>query len=264
MRRILSFACDGARLAATLDEAAGTSGLLIVSGGNEIRIGAHRGMAKLAADIAAAGHPVLRFDRRGIGDSEGDNGGFASSGPDIEAAIAAFRSECPALARIVAFGNCDAASALMLHGPEELAHAVIANPWVIEAEAGLPPPAAVKAHYLQRLSDPKALLRLFTGAVDLKKLARGIGTLAKPFAQSLLVHSVADGMAAFPASVTIILAARDGTACAFAAEWAKPAFAAARARRDIATVSLDSASHSFASEADYTALKSAILTALAQ
>ena len=40
MRRLTSFPCAGDILAATLDEAPGTTGLLIVSGGNEIRIGA--------------------------------------------------------------------------------------------------------------------------------------------------------------------------------------------------------------------------------
>src|SRR3546814_9170156 len=84
MRHQLTFACEGAALAATLDEAPGTTGLLIVSGGNEIRSGAHRGRAMLAQRIAAAGHPVFRFDRRAIGDSEGENGGFEASGPDIE------------------------------------------------------------------------------------------------------------------------------------------------------------------------------------
>ena len=48
MRRTLSFAVNGATCAATLDEAPGQHGLLIVSGGNEIRSGAHRGMARLA------------------------------------------------------------------------------------------------------------------------------------------------------------------------------------------------------------------------
>src|SRR3546814_3198101 len=53
VRHHLTFACEGAALAATLDEAPGTTGLLIVSGGNEIRSGAHRGMAMLAQRIAA-------------------------------------------------------------------------------------------------------------------------------------------------------------------------------------------------------------------
>ena len=39
------FPCEGQQLAATLDEGSGSIGLLIISGGNEIRSGAHSGMA---------------------------------------------------------------------------------------------------------------------------------------------------------------------------------------------------------------------------
>ena len=109
-RRHLTFACEGSILAATLDEGMAATGLLIVSGGNELRSGPWSGQAQLAAQIAEAGYPVFRFDRRGIGDSEGPNGEFRSSAADIAAAFAAFRSACPHMVRIVAMGNCDAAS----------------------------------------------------------------------------------------------------------------------------------------------------------
>src|SRR3546814_1882665 len=79
VRRHLDFSCRGHRLAASIDEGRMDTGLLIVSGGNELRSGAHRGMAKLAARLARDGFPVFRFDRRGVGDSEGENGGFLSS-----------------------------------------------------------------------------------------------------------------------------------------------------------------------------------------
>src|SRR5690606_8161306 len=96
-RRHLTFACEGETLVGTLDEADRTTGLLLVSGGNEIRSGAFAGQASLAARVAAAGHPVFRFDRRGIGDSTGENAGFLGSGPDLAAALAAFRAEQPSL-----------------------------------------------------------------------------------------------------------------------------------------------------------------------
>ena len=86
MKRLhLSFECREDRCAATLDSAPGTTGLLMVSGGNEIRAGAFNGQSRLAAEIAAAGFPVFRFDRRGIGDSEGTNRGFRKSTKDIAA-----------------------------------------------------------------------------------------------------------------------------------------------------------------------------------
>ena len=133
MRRVIAFDCEGARLVGTLDlpvtcfdrlsTNGGTGGntpssvrpepaLLIVSGGNEVRAGAHRGMAQLAARLAAEGIPVFRYDRRGVGDSEGENRGYASAAPDLHAAIAAFRDHLPPGTRLVAFGNCDAATLL--------------------------------------------------------------------------------------------------------------------------------------------------------
>jgi exosortase A-associated hydrolase 1 len=262
MRTTLSFDCEGCSLAATIDRAHSKTGLLIVSGGNEIRIGAHRGMAKLAGDIAAAGYPVFRFDRRGIGDSEGENGGFMASGPDIAAAIAAFRAACPDLTNIVAFGNCDAASALLLHRPAGITAHVLSNLWVVERTDELPPPAAIRARYAERLKDPKAWIGLFTGAVNLRKLIGGLMRISKPQAPASLAQDVAAGLAAVNGPVTILLAEQDGTAIAFADAWNGPAFAEARARGDISIKKIASASHSFANASDYAALRETIIAVL--
>ncbi|AJA09914.1 alpha/beta hydrolase [Sphingopyxis fribergensis] len=223
MRHQLSFACEGAALAASLDNAPGTTGLLIVSGGNEIRSGAHRGMAMLAARIADAGYPVFRFDRRGIGDSEGANGGFESSGPDIAASIAAFRAAAPQVTRIIAFGNCDAASALLLHQPLELDGLIVANPWTYDSdteeteEPALPPATAIRARYLSRLKDPKSLLRLIKGEVDFRKLFRGLSALkpTAPAAPDSLAGRIDCAVSALGAPATILLATGDRTAQAF-------------------------------------------------
>lgn len=263
MRQILNFECDGAVLAATLDNAPGCSGLLIVSGGNEIRIGAHRGMAILANEISAIGHPVFRFDRRGVGDSSGQNRGFASSKPDIATAVSAFKTACPQLTRIVAFGNCDAASALVLHQLDGLDTLILANPWVIERSDELPAPAAIRARYTERIRDPKAWVGLFTGRTSLTKLASGLLRITTPRLASGLASSIAQGIAAFPGPVKILLATRDGTAIAFASEWEKQGFAAARAKPDLSVVRLDSASHSFATAEDKATLRAALLGALA-
>ncbi|WP_136161749.1 hydrolase 1, exosortase A system-associated, partial [Sphingomonas flavalba] len=181
MRRALTFQCEGSACAATVDSAAGATGLLIVSGGNEVRTGAHDGMARIAARIAAAGAPVWRFDRRGVGDSEGANRGYAGSGPDIAAAAAAFRAACPGIRRLVGFGNCDAATALALFGkPAGLDALLLANPWAVETPDDLPPPAAIRRHYRHRLRAPGAWRDLVVGRVAFGRLARGLIRAARP------------------------------------------------------------------------------------
>ena len=220
-RRHLTFACAGETLVGTLDDAPGASGLLLVSGGNEIRSGAFSGQAQLAARIAAAGFPVFRFDRRGIGDSSGTNRGFRDSAEDIAAALAAFRRECPALGRVTGFGNCDAASALMLGAGLGCDALVLANPWTIEHDDGAPPPAAIRARYADKLRDPRELLRLATGKVSLRKLAGGLGRALRPAPPpSSLAEEMRKGLTEFEGPVAILLAERDRTAQAFEAAWA--------------------------------------------
>lgn len=262
MRRFLSFDYDGATLQATLDDGDGRTGLLIVSGGNEIRIGAHRGMARLASDIAGKGYPVFRFDRRGVGDSDGTNAGFESSGPDLRAAIAAFRAACPDMTRMIAFGNCDAASALLLHAPEGIDALVLSNIWVVEPTDDLPPPAAIKSHYRQRLRDPKAWRSLLSGDVNIGKLLSGLRRLAAPAVPSALSDRIARAMADGQVEATILLASRDGTARSFAEAWATRPFDAARASGRYRVVEFDSNAHSFARAADYAVMRSAILERL--
>ncbi len=220
-RRAIQFPCEGSLLAGTIDEAPGETGLLIVSGGNEIRAGAWAGQAQLAARIAAAGYPVLRFDRRGVGDSEGGNAGFRSSGPDIAAALAALRAEAPQVRRVVAFGNCDAASALMLVGGASCDALVLANPWTFDGEAEAPPPQLIRDHYRRRLSDPRALLRLLMGRVSLRQALASLRQAAGGEKQDAagLAQEMAQGLDAFPGEVHFLLAERDRTAKAFLARW---------------------------------------------
>ncbi len=219
-RRQVMFECEGSQLAGTIDEAAGSIGLLLVTGGNELRSGAWGGQAQFASRIAAAGYPVFRFDRRGVGDSEGANGGFRSSAADIAAAIAAFRKEAPHVTRIAGMGNCDAASALMSAGGAGLDALVLSNPWTIEDTEAAPPPEALRAHYRKRLADPAAIRRLLTGQVSLGKLARSLLGAAGPAAAPTgLAGKMADGIAGFSGPVRFLCADNDRTAQAFLAAW---------------------------------------------
>jgi exosortase A-associated hydrolase 1 len=262
MRELIAFPCAGETLLGTLDAAPGTTGLLIVSGGSEIRIGAHRGMALLAQRLAEAGHPVFRFDRRGIGDSTGENHGFESSAEDIAAAAAAFRAEI-GVTRVVAYGNCDAATGLaFFHAQAGIDALVLANPWVIEASDDLPPAAAIRARYAERLRDPREWLRLVRGGVNIAKLISGLAKASRKQPQQIdgLPARLASALAETRVPITILLAKGDNTAIAFRDASRGPAFDAARVKVRIAE--LDSASHSFAPASDKDWLFDQLLTAL--
>lgn len=222
-----TFGCGSLKLAGSLDTAPGTTGLLFVSGGNEIRSGAFSSQSHLAARIAAKGFPVFRYDRRGIGDSEGENRGFRSTEGDLRAALEAFRGMVPAMDRVLAFGNCDAASALMLTAGEGFDGLVLSNPWTIEDEdeASEEPqhaPDAIRARYIEKLKNPREVARLLRGGVDLGKLARGLkASLAPAPEPSTLATEMRDGLERFDGQVTILLATGDRTAQLFEAAWDK-------------------------------------------
>ncbi|MCY1671431.1 hydrolase 1, exosortase A system-associated [Novosphingobium sp. SL115] len=242
-RRHVTFACEGATLIGTLDIAAasGQTGILIVSGGNELRSGAWSGQAQLAARLADAGFPTFRYDRRGVGDSTGENPTFRHSAPDIAAALAAFRAAAPHVSRVVAFGNCDAAAALMLFAPGlSLDGLVLANPWTIDGEEApqTMPASAIRSRYMAKLTNPREVWRLLTGGVNLAKLVKGLRSAATTAgsAPEGLVAEMQTGLAAFDGTVAILLASGDRTAQMFAECWDAG---------DPRIARVESASHSF-------------------
>ena len=229
MRRHTNFACNSDTLVGTLDPGDASAGLLIVTGGNELRCGPYGSHAELAQKISAIGFPVLRFDRRGVGDSSGYNAGFAQSMDDIAAAITEFRSAFPRMKHVVAYGNCDAASAMMLSQGRGCDALVLANPWTFEPETDAAPetepqlqmtPGAIRAHYLRRLTDPRALWRLLTGKVRIGQMAGSLADAAKAAPPpSSLAQEMAAGLAQFSGAVTLLIAEHDRTGQVFLSHW---------------------------------------------
>ena len=259
MRRLLTLACEGAELGATLDSADGEVGLLMVTGGTQTRIGSHRMYERLAASLAGRGISCLRFDRRGVGDSGGEDPGFRGSGPDIAAAAARLRLECVGVRRIYGFGLCDGASALALFGAEAgLAGLLLVNPWLVEAESGAPPPAAIRRHYRERLLSREGWRKIISGTVDYRKLIRGVLKIVRPQSGSPLGREVADALARARLPAQLILARRDATAVAAEAEIRSPPFRGLLPE----PCYVDSDSHTFARPGDESALLEAVSEAL--
>ncbi|HET9638880.1 MAG TPA: hydrolase 1, exosortase A system-associated [Allosphingosinicella sp.] len=261
MRRLLSFDCAGAALGASLDPAAGETGLLLVTGGTQTRIGSHRMYERLAAALAQAGWPCFRYDRRGVGDSEGEDPDFRDSRPDLAAAAAAFRREQPQLQRLLGFGLCDGASTLALHGQAAgLDGYVLVNPWFVEAEAGEPPPAAIKSRYKEQLLSVEGWKRLLSGSISYRKVLKGLLKIAGSRPSSLSGEiAAALGKSRTPAQ--LILASGDSTAIAAQAEWSSPLFKSLR-QANPAPLRIDSDAHTFSRPGDEAALLAAVREAL--
>ena len=259
MRRLLTFDCEGAQLCASLDEAEGATGILMVTGGSQTRIGSHRLYERLSKTLVTHGFACFRFDRRGVGDSAGEDPGYRGSAPDLAAAVAAFRSERPGLKHVLGLGLCDGATALALFGAAAgIDGVVMVNPWLVEAETDAPPPAAIRRHYREQLLSLSGWKRLLSGSVSYRKLLKGVAKASLPIEGSELAAEVAHALRRDSLPTALILATGDATAIAAAREVRARAFHGRIAR----TEEIDTDSHTFAKPGDLEALAAAVLRAI--
>lgn len=258
-----TFPCAGDRLLGIVhipDGAAVRIGLLILVGGPQYRVGAHRQYIHLARAAAAAGIPAMRFDYRGVGDSEGVYPGFEHVGPDIDAAITAFRTRCPDLDGVVLWGLCEGASAILLAGVRNpfVKGAALVNPWVRtdqgEAQAYL------KHYYGKRILSRSQWKRILRGEVRLgqslasvvKLIGRSLkGSAARP---SNVDHRpypcrMADGLRSYEGRTLLVMSGRDLVAREFedvagsATEWR-----GLLGRSSVQRVDIAATDHTFSSE----------------
>lgn len=128
-----------------------TRGLLIVVGGPQYRVGSHRQFTLLARHLASYDIPVMRFDVRGMGDSEGDIRSFEDIEEDMRSAIDQFFDKIPSLKELVIWGLCDAASAALFyaHKDQRVTGLVLLNPWVRTEQSAVK--TYLKYYYFTRL-----------------------------------------------------------------------------------------------------------------
>ena len=163
---------------------------------------------------------------------------------------------------MVGWGLCDGASALTLNAAAlGLDGLILANPWTRDADAPAdsPPRAAVAARYRQRLASPREWLRLVRNGFDVGKATRGLLRLVRREAVPQTARRLAASLSSFPGPSLVLLSGRDATAQAFAALWRDAAFRRARARPDIAMVTLANATHTFARADDAAAMAQACI-----
>lgn len=254
----LAFTCERERLWGIIsrpaaDVAASNTAVLIVVGGPQYRVGSHRQFVLLARRLAREGYTVLRFDYRGMGDSEGALSTFEGTGADIAAAIDALCHVCPTEQRVVVWGLCDAATAALMFATSDprVAGIVAANPWV-RSEATLAA-ARVKHYYGARLAQREFWVKIRRGEFDWRGSARSLianlnGSLAGRVAptQESFRARMARGLTGFRGRMLLVLSGNDLTAQEFVdVSGSDPAWNGLLVEPRVRRVDLPDADHTF-------------------
>ena len=238
------------------DQPAMSTGVVIVVGGAQYRVGSHRQFVLLARHLARHGHPVLRFDFPGMGDSPGQPIAFDHTAPHIAAAIAALQRDRPSVQRVVLWGLCDGASASLLYvqatADPRVAGLALLNPWV-RSEAGLAR-AQVKHYYRQRLLEPAFWRKLLAGGVGwqaLRALGNNLRAMKRkpPASATSFQERMAQGWRAFPGPILLLLSERDLTAQEFVEHAnSSEAWRGWEQHHKITKIALEQADHTCASQ----------------
>jgi exosortase A-associated hydrolase 1 len=231
-----------------------------VVGGPQYRVGSHRQFVLMARQFAAAGFAVIRFDYRGMGDSDGRVRSFESIDLDIRAGIDELLKQVQGLSGVVLFGLCDAASAVCMYVVHDhrVRGVVLANPWVRTAEGEAR--GRVRHHYAHRVLQKSFWKKLMSGRMQfgrsIKDLGRSLlhaGASAVRGANPPLgfQERMCRGLESFKGPTLFLLSGRDLTAREFEDACSRsPSWSRIMSRPSATTIKLPDADHTFSANAD--------------
>ncbi len=174
----ITFQCEGSTLLGILsvpDTPPRRGIVFVVADGPQYRAGVQRQFVMLARAMAQAGYATLRFDYRGMGDSEGIHRGFEHVDADIKAAVDALLAQCSSIEEVVLWGECDSSAAVLFYAYKDkrITGISIANPWVRTEEGRAK--TIVKHYYLRRLFEKEFWGKLFSGQFDFRNSLVSLG-----------------------------------------------------------------------------------------
>ncbi len=192
--------------------------IVMIVGGPQYRVGSHRLYVEIARVLASLGVSVLRFDCRGMGDSDGIFTSFESVEDDIRCAVDT-ASQANRGGQVVLFGLCDGASAAALYGhlDPRVTGLILLNPWV-RTEVG-ESQARMRHYYGKRLGQAQFWKELLTGRLNILESILSLGTHARKAigrrSTGGYVDRMALGLRSFRGRVQILLSESDLTAQEF-------------------------------------------------
>lgn len=177
MEQPIVFHCEGSDLLGILNapETPARRGVVfVVADGPQYRVGAQRQFVQLCRSMEDAGLAAIRFDYRGMGDSEGIHRGFEHVDDDIRSAVDALLEHVPSVQEIVLWGECDSAAAVLMYAYQDprITAISVANPWVRTEEGRAK--TMVKHYYRQRLFDRLFWKKVLAGEFDIRGSVRSL------------------------------------------------------------------------------------------
>jgi uncharacterized protein len=213
-QRAVRFQSNGSSLVGIVDvpERPLQRGVLLVADGSQYRVGSHRQFTLLSRMLAGRGIPVMRFDRRGMGDSDGDPQGGEEINEDMRAALKEFSVHLPEMDEIVLVALGDAAAAAAFYAPLDLRvrGLVLLNPQVRTPQAEAM--AALRHHYLARLGDAAFWKKVASGQLDFTASAAALRRNLRQAAherRAALPRRMVASLAHFPGRVLVVLGGAD-------------------------------------------------------
>lgn len=225
--------------------------VIIIVGGPQYRVGAHRSFVIWARSMAKQGIPVMRFDLPGMGDSPGEPMAFDQADTAIEAALETLYKEQSDIEHVALMGLCDAASAAMIYAPNDprVRRLILMNPWVRSASGQAK--ALVKHYYMRRFLTRQFWGKLLRGGVGIGAVVEFSRNLKKgrekPTQKSRnFVQRMREGWHTFEGQSLVILSGNDLTAKEFTDRCqTDSAWSNVISRSSVTVQNLDAADHTF-------------------
>ncbi|MDH5444136.1 MAG: hydrolase 1, exosortase A system-associated [Gammaproteobacteria bacterium] len=234
------------------------TGLILVVGGPQYRVGSHRQFVLLARYLAKNGVTVFRFDYRGMGDSSGELRTFESIREDLKATISFFKTSYRKIENFVLWGLCDAATANVFYAcnDPDIHGLILLNPWIRteSGEAG----AYIKRYYSSQIINLDFWKRLINGEVAITKSMLSFLSIIKKY-KSKNTENVGDdeslpvrflqGIKKYRGKVLIVLSGNDITAAEFKNQVAmNKDLKRELAKTSVTTINIKEANHTFSSK----------------